>query len=115
MTSQSVANRSASALPAQAGLGLKPQHYREILETSPDLGFFEVHAENYMGAGGPPHRYLERIREHYPLSLHGSGCPLAETSRLTPDTLTACVAWPSATRRRRFPSIWHGPATRTCS
>jgi len=73
MTSRSVANRSASALPAQAGLGLKPQHYREILETSPDLGFFEVHAENYMGAGGPPHRYLERIRERYPLSLHGVG------------------------------------------
>src|SRR3546814_17455223 len=37
------------------------------------MGFFEVHAENYMGAGGPPHRYLTAIREHYPLSLHGVG------------------------------------------
>ena len=37
------------------------------------MGFFEVHAENYMGAGGPPHRCLTAIREHYPLSLHGVG------------------------------------------
>jgi uncharacterized protein (UPF0276 family) len=57
----------------RAGVGLKPQHYREILETPPDIGFFEIHAENYMGAGGPPHRYLAAIRERYPLSLHGVG------------------------------------------
>ena len=42
------------ALPPRAGVGLKPEHYREILETSPDIGWFEVHAENYMGEGGPP-------------------------------------------------------------
>jgi hypothetical protein len=54
-------------------VGLKPKHYREILETKPDIGFFEVHAENYMGEGGPPHRYLTAIRERYPLSLHGVG------------------------------------------
>lgn len=60
-------------LPARAGVGLKPDHYRMILETRPDIGFFEVHAENYMGAGGPPHRYLEAIRALYPLSLHGVG------------------------------------------
>jgi hypothetical protein len=41
------------------GLGLKPEHYRTILDTLPDIGFFEIHAENYMGAGGPPHRFLE--------------------------------------------------------
>ena len=34
-------------------------------------GFFEVHAENYMGAGGPPHDALTRIRRDYPVSLHG--------------------------------------------
>jgi uncharacterized protein (UPF0276 family) len=61
------------AIPPRAGVGLKPEHYRTILETRPDIGFFEVHAENYMGAGGPPHRYLEAIRERYPLSLHGVG------------------------------------------
>jgi uncharacterized protein (UPF0276 family) len=60
-------------VPARAGTGLKADHYRTILETQPDVGFFEVHAENYMGAGGPPHRYLTAIRERYPLSLHGVG------------------------------------------
>jgi uncharacterized protein len=62
-----------TALPARAGLGLKPQHYREILDAAPNVGFFEVHAENYMGAGGPPHRYLQWIRERYSLSIHGVG------------------------------------------
>jgi uncharacterized protein len=65
--------RALTALPARAGVGLKPQHYAEIIETSPRIGFFEVHAENYMGAGGPPHRHLERIRARYPLSIHGVG------------------------------------------
>src|SRR5690606_25712770 len=48
-------------------------HYRTILDEKPDVGFFEVHAENYMGAGGPPHRYLEAVRALYPLSVHGVG------------------------------------------
>jgi hypothetical protein len=60
-------------LPPRAGVGLKGAHIRDILETSPDLGFFEIHAENYMGAGGPPHRYLTAIRERHPLSVHGVG------------------------------------------
>jgi uncharacterized protein (UPF0276 family) len=60
-------------LPQRAGVGLKAEHYRTILESRPDIGFFEVHAENYMGAGGPPHRFLSAIREAYPLSLHGVG------------------------------------------
>ncbi|KUM25593.1 hypothetical protein AU467_25830 [Mesorhizobium loti] len=60
-------------IPTRAGVGLKPEHYRTILEAGPDIGFFEVHAENYMGAGGPPHRYLTEIRGLYPLSLHGVG------------------------------------------
>lgn len=63
----------ATALPARAGLGLKPEHYETVLAKRPDVGFFEVHAENYMGAGGPPHRYLEAIAALYPLSLHGVG------------------------------------------
>lgn len=61
----------AQTLPGRAGLGLKPAHFRDILESRPDIGFFEVHAENYMVAGGPFHHYLSRIREHYPLSIHG--------------------------------------------
>lgn len=60
-------------IPPRAGVGLKAQHYEAILAERPDLGFFEAHAENYMGDGGPPHRYLEAIRRDYPLSLHGVG------------------------------------------
>ena len=67
---------ATAGLPARAGLGLKPQHFDEVLAARPDLGFFEVHAENYMVAGGPMHHYLGRIREHYPLSLHGVGLSL---------------------------------------
>lgn len=67
---------SASPIPARAGVGLKAVHYREILETKPDVGWFEVHPENYMGAGGPPHKYLSAIRETYPLSFHSVGMSL---------------------------------------
>ncbi len=62
---------AVAAIPARAGTGLKPQHYREVLRDRPPFGFFEVHAENYMGAGGPPHHYLEAVRKDYPISLHG--------------------------------------------
>lgn len=65
--------KAADGLPARAGLGLKPEHYRAIFEEEPDVGFFEVHAENYMGDGGPPHRHLHEIAERYALSLHGVG------------------------------------------
>lgn len=55
----------------RAGTSFKHAHLPAILEAGPDLGFFEVHAENYMGAGGPPHRALERVRRDHPVSLHG--------------------------------------------
>jgi uncharacterized protein (UPF0276 family) len=74
--------RVNATIPARAGVGLKPEHYREILEKNPDVGFFEVHAENYMGAGGPPHRYLEAIRARYPLSLHGVGLSIGSARGL---------------------------------
>lgn len=63
-------------IPARAGVGLKPAHYAEILETKPTMGWFEVHPENYMGAGGSPHKYLDAIRRDYALSLHGVGMSL---------------------------------------
>jgi len=63
----------ADRLPWRAGIGLKPQHFGEVLATRPDIGFFEVHAENYMVDGGPFPQALERVREHYALSLHGVG------------------------------------------
>lgn len=64
---------SLTALPKAGGVGLKPEHFRTILDTRPAIGFFEIHAENYMVAGGPFHHFLERIRADYPLSIHGVG------------------------------------------
>ena len=61
------------SLPARAGIGLKSQHFRAILDTKPDVGFFEIHAENYMVEGGPYPHFLGLIRERYALSLHGVG------------------------------------------
>jgi uncharacterized protein len=54
-----------------AGASFKPEHLPSILADRERRRFFEVHAENYMGAGGPPHRSLEIIRREYPVSLHG--------------------------------------------
>ncbi|MDE2372530.1 MAG: DUF692 domain-containing protein [Burkholderiales bacterium] len=73
---------AASGLPRRIGVGLKSEHFRDVLESRPDLGFFEVHAENYMVDGGPFHHYLGRIREHYPLSLHGVGLSIGGEAAL---------------------------------
>jgi uncharacterized protein len=54
-----------------SGTSFKHQHLPAIEAQAGQDAFFEVHAENYMGAGGPPHRALERIRSDYPVSLHG--------------------------------------------
>ncbi|MDP1701304.1 MAG: DUF692 domain-containing protein [Aestuariivirga sp.] len=67
---------AASRFPAHpvaglAGTSLKHQHLASILADDTQRGFFEVHAENYMGAGGPAHDALTRIRRDYPVSLHG--------------------------------------------
>jgi uncharacterized protein (UPF0276 family) len=56
---------------ANVGVGFKPEHAEAVFGTDLGLGFFEVHAENYMGEGGPPHRMLAELRARSPLSLHG--------------------------------------------
>jgi uncharacterized protein (UPF0276 family) len=61
----------AYAISGLAGTSFKHEHLPAILAEAKQGGFFEVHAENYMGAGGAPHRALEQIRRDYPLSLHG--------------------------------------------
>ncbi|MDA8485680.1 DUF692 domain-containing protein [Pseudomonas resinovorans] len=73
MTPSPLPHAPAAQLPARAGIGLKSQHHRDVLDARPDLGFFEVHAENYMVEGGPFHHYLGVIRQDYPLSIHGVG------------------------------------------
>lgn len=76
-------------LPARAGVGLKPEHFEAILATQPDIGFFEVHAENYLVPGGPFHHYLGRIRERYPLSIHGVGLSIGASGPLDANHLLA--------------------------
>lgn len=74
--------REPGALPGRSGLGLKPAHFRDILESRPDLGFFEIHAENYLVAGGPFHHFLGEIGRRYPLSIHGVGLSIGGEGRL---------------------------------
>jgi uncharacterized protein len=64
--------------PCLAGVGLKAAHMAALLDGGPaaflgGAGFLEVHAENYMVDGGPMLRHLERVRAHWPLSIHGVG------------------------------------------
>jgi len=77
----------AGALPPRAGVGLKSQHYQAVLAARPDVGFFEVHAENYMVDGGPFHHYLGRIREACAISLHGVGLSIGGEEPLDSDHL----------------------------
>nr|WP_315188481.1 DUF692 domain-containing protein [uncultured Albidiferax sp.] len=74
--------RPSSSLPPGVGIGLKSSHIQEILHTAPALGFFEVHAENYFVDGGPFHHHLTRIRERYPLSIHGVGLSIGAEAQL---------------------------------
>ncbi|MBS1166067.1 MAG: hypothetical protein H6R00_2092 [Proteobacteria bacterium] len=75
------------SLSGQAGTSFKPEHLAAIFTQSGRHGFFEVHAENYMGAGGPPHRALERVRRDYPISLHGVCMSLGGPQPLDKDHL----------------------------
>ena len=61
----------AHPLAGLAGTSFKAQHIAAILAVPKPRGFFEIHAENYMGAGGPPHRALEAVRRDHAVSLHG--------------------------------------------
>ncbi|MBW9054741.1 DUF692 domain-containing protein [Rhizobium mesosinicum] len=71
METESTLRFPTFSLAGQAGTSFKPEHLAAISAVSGPQGFFEVHAENYMGAGGPPHRALEKVRRDHPISLHG--------------------------------------------
>ncbi|ALX20595.1 Protein of uncharacterised function (DUF692) [Bordetella pertussis] len=102
------ASRPAPGLPARAGLGFKPEHYATLVEQPPDLGFFEIHAENYMVPGGPAHAQLAWLRERYAISVHGVGLSLGGHDpldarllaghrqlqrRYAPDSISEHLAW----------------------
>lgn len=71
-----------TTLPPGIGIGYKHPHFREILDRPECLAFLEVHAENYMGAGGPPLARLDRLARDYPLSLHGVGLSIGSPEPL---------------------------------
>jgi len=80
-----VSGRTFSPIPVRAGIGLKPQHFGEILGSEPPVGWFEVHPENYLMAGGPMHHYLSQIRDRFPLSFHSVGMSLGSGSGVRDD------------------------------
>ena len=69
------------------GLGLRKEHYETVLAERPDVDWFEVISENYMVEGGKPLDYLTRIREHYPMVMHGVSMSIGSTEVLNFDYL----------------------------
>lgn len=93
-----------------AGIAPKPQHYASLLADPDPPAFIEVHAENFLGAGGEPHASLRMLRDRFPLSVHGVGlsiggeAPLdarhveriaALLDRYQPDSFSEHLAWSS--------------------
>ncbi len=73
----------------RAGASFKGEHAEEVCEVRPDIGWFEIHPENYMVDGGPRLSVLETVRESYPLSFHGVGASLGGAGRLDCGHLSA--------------------------
>lgn len=71
----------------RAGAGFKAEHFQDILQSDAHVGFFEIHAENYMGEGGLPHVMLREIGDKYPLSVHGVGLSIGAEHPLNEDHL----------------------------
>lgn len=69
------------------GLGLRAQHYGDILEGNPPVDWFEVISENYMVPGGQPLRMLDKIRARYPIVMHGVSLSIASTAPFDEDYL----------------------------
>ncbi|MBL1278598.1 MAG: DUF692 domain-containing protein [Ectothiorhodospiraceae bacterium] len=69
------------------GLGLRPEYYDTIVETRPDVDWFEILSENYMVDGGKPLHFLDRIRENYPVVMHGVSMSIGSTDPLNKEYL----------------------------
>ena len=59
------------------GLGLRPEHYREFASGDPRVDWLEIVSENFMVPGGKPLAYLDQIRGHYPIVMHGVSLSIA--------------------------------------
>lgn len=88
-----ISNNTAQAtIPANAGIGLRSQHYRDVLASKPAIGWLEVHSENYLGKGGAPLHFLQQIRRDYPVSLHGVSLSLGSADKLDQSYLSRLKA-----------------------
>lgn len=76
-----------SALPAAPGVGYKPQHFRDITTDARPVEWLEIHAENYMGAGGRPLAQLRHLTEGFAISVHGVGLSIGGEGPLDPEHL----------------------------
>ena len=79
---------ATAGLPALLGVGYKPQHFKDILDTPAPVGWLEIHAENYMGAGGRPLAQLRHLAERFPISVHGVGLSIGGEAALDEDHLS---------------------------
>lgn len=90
-------HRSPDSIPAQAGIGFRAGHFEALTQaTERHVGWLEVHSENYFASGGYARRQLQRVREDYPLSLHGVGLSLASADPLEVEYLAqlkALIGW----------------------
>ncbi|MGC1469430.1 MAG: DUF692 domain-containing protein [Sphingorhabdus sp.] len=88
---------NVSQIPLAAGIGLKPQHYAELLDAATGNiptrpAWVEAHPQNYFSAGGPPHRWLSAIAEIYPLSFHSVGLSLGSAGGVDVEELDQLAA-----------------------
>ncbi len=74
------------------GLGLRTDHYTAILDSRPAVDWFEIISENYMVDGGKPLHFLDRIREHYPMVMHGVSLSIGSGDPLNRDYLARLKA-----------------------
>jgi len=64
------------------GLGLRTDHFQDVLNQKPNVDWFEVTSENFFVAGGKPKYFLHAIREHYPMVMHGVSMSIGSTDPL---------------------------------
>ncbi|BAO45280.1 MNIO family bufferin maturase [Thiolapillus brandeum] len=69
------------------GLGLRKEHYEAVLNDHPPVDWFEILSENYMVAGGKPLHYLDRIRQDYPMVMHGVSLSIGSADPLNMEYL----------------------------
>lgn len=118
----------ANGLPARGGIGLKPEHFADVLaalERGTGVAWAEVHPQNYFGAGGPPHRWLSAMAERLPLSFHSVGLSLGSPTglnereldqlaplvdRYRPAMVSDHLSW-SEIGNERFPDLLPFPMT----